>query len=231
MLTVDSQGPFNAERNIRNGFTQPLKMKPAIVLEALLLDYLRHGVPVLVDWKPYAPPDAGPYDIAKFIGQQGRAAQTWRDVERYRAMWPGKFVLKGIMHPDDALRAAEQGVDGIIVSNHGGRKIDRTTSSVEAFPAIDAAVGDKMTLMLDSGIRRGSDIVTALCLGAKFCFVGRATLYGVAAGALPGARRAIAILRGEIDTLLSQLGCPNAAQLGPGTLSLDGEAVSRPSAR
>ena len=233
VLTVDSQGPFNAERNIRNGFTQPLKMKPAIVLEALLhpawiAGYFRHGVPVLVDWKPYAPPGAGPHDIAKFINQQGRAAQTWRDVERYRRMWPGKFVLKGIMRADDAVRAAEHGVDGLIVSNHGGRKIDRAASPVEVFPAINAAVGNKMTLMLDSGIRRGSDIVTALCLGAKFCFVGRATLYGVAAGALPGARRAIAILRSEIDILLSQLGCPEAARLGPDILYRDGDDAGPP---
>ena len=230
VLTVDSQGPFNAERNTRNGFTQPLKMRPAIVLESLLhpawiAGYLRHGVPVLVDWKEYAPPGSGPHDIAKFITQQGRAAQTWHDIERYRRMWPGKFVIKGIMHPEDAKRVADYGVDGIIVSNHGGRKIDRAMSSVEAFPAINGAVGDRMTLMLDSGIRRGSDIVTALCLGAKFCFVGRATLYGVAAGGLPGARRAIAILRNEVDTLLSQLGYPNAADLSPDTLTRDGEPL------
>jgi L-lactate dehydrogenase (cytochrome)/(S)-mandelate dehydrogenase len=133
-------------------------------------------------------------------------------------MWPGKFVIKGILHPEDAIRAAEHGVDGLIVSNHGGRKIDRAMASVDAFPAIHAAVGDRMTLMLDSGIRRGSDIVTALCLGAKFCFVGRATLYGVAAGGIAGAKRAIAILRNEVDILLSQLGVPNARELGPDML-------------
>jgi L-lactate dehydrogenase (cytochrome)/(S)-mandelate dehydrogenase len=126
------------------------------------------------------------------------------------------------MHPDDARRAAEIGVDGIIVSNHGGRQLDRAPSPIEVFPAIKAAVGDRLTLMLDSGVRRGADIVIACCLGAQYVFVGRATLYGAAAGGLPGARRAIAILRTEIDLVLAQLGCPSLAELGPQFLASDG---------
>lgn len=132
-----------------------------------------------------------------------------------RRLWPGKFVVKGIMHPDDARKAVEMGADGIIVSNHGGRQLDRSPAPIDVFPAIDAAVGTRTTLMLDSGIRRGSDVVAALCNGAKFTFVGRATAYGVSAGKAKGARRAIDILKGEIDLALGQMGCPNARDLGP----------------
>ena len=219
VLTVDAQGGANHERNLRNGFTQPLRMTPAIMLEALahpawLLGYLRHGMPMFADWQRYAGANADAVAVADCVKTLGRGAQTWSEVEHFRRLWPGQFVLKGILHPAEALRAADAGVDGIIVSNHGGRRLDRAAEPVAVFPLIRAAVGDRMTLMLDSGIRRGSDIVTAFCLGAQFCFVGRATLYGVAAGGLPGARRAIAILRNEIDLVMAQLGCSAPAQLG-----------------
>jgi L-lactate dehydrogenase (cytochrome)/(S)-mandelate dehydrogenase len=119
------------------------------------------------------------------------------------------------MHPDDAVRAAALGVDGIVVSNHGGRQLDRAPGPIEVLPAIRAAVGDKLTLMYDSGIRRGSDVIIALCLGAKFVFMGRPTLYGVAAGGVAGASRALQILKQEIGTAMAQLGAPDIASLGP----------------
>jgi L-lactate dehydrogenase (cytochrome)/(S)-mandelate dehydrogenase len=234
VLTVDAQWGVNAERNIRNGFAHPLKMSPSIMIEALMhpawmLDYFRNGMPEFEDWKRYAGDKADARAVASFLKTQGRRAQTWSDVDHFRRLWPGTFVLKGILHRDDALRAADAGVDGIIVSNHGGRRIDRAPSSIDVFPPIHAAVGDRMTLMLDSGIRRGADIVTALCLGAKFCFVGRATLYGVAAGGLAGANRAIAILRNEVDLVMAQIGCAALPRLGAGFLlaDTDGEALPR----
>jgi (S)-mandelate dehydrogenase len=236
VLTVDSQGGSNQERNIRNGFTQPLKMTPSTMLEALthpawMFDYLRHGMPMLEDWKRYAGDNADARTVAAFVKSEGRMAQTWSDVDHFRRLWPGSFVLKGILHPDDAVRATAAGVDGIIVSNHGGRKLDRAPASIDVFPQIHAAVGDKTTLMLDSGIRRGSDIVTALCLGAKFCFVGRATLYGVAAGGLAGAQRAVAILRNEIDVVMAQIGCSAVPRLAVEFLLDRGDAESGPRAR
>lgn len=220
VLTVDTQGQANHERNIRNGFSLDLKMKPAAVLEALLhphwiMDYLRHGMPAFEDWRPYAPAGADAGAVARFMLAAGRAGLAWRDVERMRGQWPGKFVLKGILHPDDAVRAVECGVDGIIVSNHGGRRMDRVPAALDALPAIHAAVGGRTTLMLDSGIRRGADILTALCLGAQFCFTGRATLYGMIAGGRDGAGRAIAILRNEMDVVMSSIGVTGIEQLGP----------------
>src|SRR5260370_24053833 len=106
----------------------------------------------------------------------------WKHVERYRDLWKGNFVLKGIMHPDDAIRAHSLGVDGIMVSNHGARQLDISPSPLEVLPTIRDAVGDKMTLMLDGGIRRGMDAGVALCMGAKFVVQGRPPPYGGAAG-------------------------------------------------
>src|SRR5262249_54303970 len=130
---------------------------------------------------------------------------------------------KGLLHPEDAVRATDIGVDGIIVSNHGGRQLDMAPSPIEVLPLIRAAVGEKQVLMLDSGIRRGSDILIALCLGAQFCFIGRSTLYGVAAYGLPGAQKAIGILRNEIDLNLAQMGRVNLDALGPHCLMHRGE--------
>jgi len=140
---------------------------------------------------------------------------TWADLEKFRKLWPRHLVVKGILHKDDAIRAADLGVDGIIVSNHGGRQLDRAPASIEMLPLIREAVGDRVTLMLDSGVRRGADILIALALGARFVFVGRATLYGAAAAGIPGVRKAISILRREIDLTMGQIGCPSLDQLDP----------------
>ena len=232
VLTVDVPVRTKRERNIRNGFTQPLKLTASTVLEALchpvwVAEYLRHGKPMLESLVPYAPAGADAEGVAAFSNQQLPAPQSWQDVETFRRLWPGKFVIKGIMHPGDAVRAAECGVDGLIVSNHGARQLDQAPSPVEMLPVIKATVGDRLTLMLDSGVRRGADVVIALCLGARFVFTGRATLYGAVAGGAAGARKAINILRGEIDMVMGQMGCAEVAQLGqlgPDFLLSDGPA-------
>jgi len=220
VITVDVPINSKRERNIRNGFTRPLKLTLKTKLEACLhpewmAEYLRLGMPTLVNWQRYAPPGASAAEVADFASSQTPSPVLWQDVETFRRLWPGQLVLKGVMHPDDATRAAAMGVDGVMVSNHGGRQLDRAPSPIEVLPAISAAVGDKMTVMFDSGIRRGSDIIVALCLGAKFVFVGRHTLYGVAAGGVPGAARALSIFRDEIDRALAQMGAPDIKSLGP----------------
>ena len=125
------------------------------------------------------------------------------------------MVLKGVMRPDDAIRAADAGIDGLMVSNHGARQLDRAPSPLDVLPGIDAAVGDRMTLMLDGGVRRGSDVLTAFCLGAKFIFLGRPTLYGLVAGGQAGATKAVSILQREIELNMAQMGCTEISQLGP----------------
>ncbi|HVB81456.1 MAG TPA: alpha-hydroxy acid oxidase [Candidatus Binataceae bacterium] len=223
VLTVDVPVPAKRERNVRNGFELPLKLKWSKSLEALMhplwiAGYLRRGIPRFDNWAPYAEPGASAKAIAAFVARQIPCSVTWRDLENFRRLWPRHLVVKGIMHPDDAVRAAQIGIDGIMVSNHGGRQLDRAPAPLEMLPAICAAVADKVTVMLDSGVRRGADILTAMCLGARFVFVGRATLYGAAAGGPAGVQRAIEILRREIDLVMGQIGCPNLAGLGSGFL-------------
>jgi len=221
VLTVDVPTGSKRERNIRNGFIRPYKLKPSIVLEALrhpawIADYLKHGgMPYFDNWVPYAKQGANAHEVADYLATQTPSIQTWKDLENYRRLWPRKLVVKGVMHIDDARRAAEMGVDGIMVSNHGGRQLDRAPSPLEVLLPITQAVGSKVAVMFDSGVRRGSDIVIARCLGARFVFVGRATLYGCAAGGPKGAKRAIDILRDEIDRVMTQIGCASFDQLGP----------------
>jgi (S)-mandelate dehydrogenase len=241
MLTVDVPVRTRRERNLRNGFNYQHKLKPSIIAEALrhpswIVDYFRHGgAPVLDNWLPYAAPHTDAVKVAEFFNSQVPASsQTWRELETYRKLWPGPLVVKGIMRCDDAERVVSLGVDGILVSNHGGRQLDRAPAPIDVFPAIDAAVGDRTMLMLDSGIRRGSDIITALCVGAKFTFLGRAGLYGVSAAGLAGARRVIEILRTEIDLNMGQMGCPSIADLGPDCLWTESDrapVVARPHLR
>jgi (S)-mandelate dehydrogenase len=230
VLTVDVPVHPKRERNLYNGFSrvrmgslaETFKLAPSVILEALthprwVAEYVRlGGTPGLGNWAPHAGPNATRADtIALGRGQTPASAQTWRDLERYRKLFPRALVVKGILNPADALRAIDAGADGILVSNHGGRQLDQAPASLEALPAIKAAVGDKAVVMLDSGVRRGADILIALCLGAQMVFSGRPNLYGAISGGVPGVLKAIDIFRGEIDLVMAQIGCPSLDQLGP----------------
>jgi len=219
VLTVDLPVPAKRERDIRNGFGAPLTIDARKLLDAALhpawtLQWLqRGGMPMMGSWARYAPKGATPQAVAMFMNAQLYATQTWTDLERYRQQWPGRLVIKGLQHPDDAARAVDAGCDGIIVSNHGGRQFDRAPTPLESLPAIRAAVDGRIPVMLDGGVRRGADIAIALCLGADFVFTGRATLWGLAAGGLPGASYALKILKDELDVTLGQIGRTTIAQL------------------
>jgi (S)-mandelate dehydrogenase len=242
VLTVDTPAGSKRERNIRNGFAnirggllQALSLKPSILVEALehpgwIAEYFRRGggTPMLGNWQPYAPAGSDAEGVYQFASSvRPFNAQTWKDVEQYRKLFPKALVIKGIMSPDDALRAIDAGCDGILVSNHGGRQLDQAPGSLDVLPAIRAAVGDKLTLLLDSGVRRGADILIALCLGADFCFFGRPTLYGAAAYGLPGVKKAVDIFVNEIDLVMGQIGCPSLADLGPDFLWQDERGRNR----
>lgn len=221
-VTCDVPVSSNRERNRRNGFVRPLRMTLPTILEAMLhpawvFNYLRHGgLPMLGNWQPYAPDSAGPDQVADLFAQQTPdASQTWRDLEAIRTAWPGKLLLKGIMHPEDARIATGLGVDGLIVSNHGARQLDMMPSPLDVLPMIRSAVGPDVPLLLDSGVRRGSDIVAALCMGADFVLTGRATLYGATAGGQEGVRKAVSILQREIDLVMGQIGAVDVNALGP----------------
>lgn len=221
VLTVDTPVLPKRERDMRNGFGLPLRPPPALMLEALMhpgwiAHYLLHGgLPVMKTWARYLPEGASPGDVFTYFRQQSPSVQTWRDLDAFRSNWKGRLVVKGLQHPDDAVRAADAGVDGVIVSNHGGKAMDRGPAPIDALPGIAAAVGHRVTVMMDSGIRRGSDAMVARCLGARFVFSGRGPLYGVIARGLQGAARSIDILRDEIDRTMGLIGCADLEDLGP----------------
>ena len=232
VVTVDVPVGSNRERNRRNGFGRPLKLSLGTKLNALtkplwLREYLTQGLAMQENWRPYAPAGSDAEQVGEFVATQLPVSVTWADIEKYRELWPGKLVLKGVMRVDDAVRAAETGVDGLILSNHGARQLDRAPSALDVLPAVDAAVGDRMTLMLDGGVRRGADVLIALAMGAKFVFMGRPTLYGCVAAGEPGAAMAMRLMGEEVGKVMKQMGCPSIDQLGPDFLHWEREVEGR----
>ncbi len=232
VVTVDVPVGSNRERNRRNGFGRPLKLSFGTKLDALrrplwMKDYLRNGLAMCENWQPYAPPGSNADAVGEFMATQLPTSLTWKDIEKYRKLWQRPLVLKGVMRADDARRAADLGVDGLIVSNHGARQLDRAPSALDVLPAIDAAVGDRMTLMLDGGIRRGADVLIALASGAKFVFMGRPTLYGAVAGGQKGVSKAVSIVHDEINRVMAQVGCASLRELGPDFLHWDHDETRR----
>jgi L-lactate dehydrogenase (cytochrome)/(S)-mandelate dehydrogenase len=212
-ITVDIPVAARRERDIRNGIDIPPKLSARTVLDGLLhpawtLRYLgTGGLPVMENWAPYLPKGSSGLDVAKFSIEHGYALQTWDHLRRFRQLWPGALVVKGIMHPDDARLAREEGMDAVIVSNHGGRQFDRAACSIDCLPAIRKAVGADFPVMFDGGVRRGSDILALLCLGVDYVFAGRPFLYGAAGLGQSGADRAMEIFNDELSSLMRQLGC------------------------
>jgi isopentenyl diphosphate isomerase/L-lactate dehydrogenase-like FMN-dependent dehydrogenase len=142
-------------------------------------------------------------------------AMTWEHIRKFREFWPRKLIVKSILSGDQARAAVDAGADGVVVSNHGGRAFDSAVATIDILPEIVEAVGDRCTVILDSGIRRGSDIVKALALGAKMVLVGRATLYGIACGGQAGAARAIKILSDEMERTFGYVGARSVSEIGP----------------
>jgi len=215
IVTVDSPVSPNREYNTHNGFGLPFTPTLRFTLDmvrhpawtgSVLMRYFTSGrFPRHENY-----PEEYQSSILSGVGSRDalRAdSLAWEDIAKFRDMWPGVLMLKGVNRPDDANKALSYGIDGIVVSNHGGRNMDSAAASLEVLPEIAEAVGDKMTLILDSGVRRGSDIVKALALGAKAVLTGRATLYGTAVGGEAGALRAINILKNEADKTMAYTGC------------------------
>jgi isopentenyl diphosphate isomerase/L-lactate dehydrogenase-like FMN-dependent dehydrogenase len=138
---------------------------------------------------------------------------SWRDLAFIREHWEGPVVLKGILHPDDARRAADSGADGIVVSNHGGRQVDGAIAALDALPAVVDAVGDRLTVLLDSGVRTGADVFLALALGASAVVIGRLAAYGLAAAGEHGVRRTVELLTEELHILMTLAGIPDIGSL------------------
>lgn len=220
VLTVDVQVAANRENNVRTGFYTPLRptlrlawdglIRPRWLIGMLARTLVLHGMPHFENMGPRVP-------LISRTGERGRGRRdqlSWRHVELMRRLWKGRLVIKGILDKEDARIARENGVDGIIVSNHGGRQLDGAVAPLRVLPGIVAQAGD-MTVMMDSGIRRGTDVLKALALGAHFVFVGRPFLYAAAVAGEPGVRHAIRLLQEEIDRDMAMLGVTAPAAMAP----------------
>ncbi|UCB54894.1 MAG: alpha-hydroxy-acid oxidizing protein [Thiotrichales bacterium] len=196
-------------RNIVDTMTHPRWM----------FNVIRHGVPWFDNIVDFMPPEAkSASGGVAFFPKLFAPDLTWDDVAWLRDLWPRKLLIKGVLSVADARRAVESGCDGIILSNHGGRQLDACVAPIEVLPDIAEAVGDRLTILVDSGFRRGADVVKAVALGADAVMIGRATLYGLAAGGEAGVSHALNILISEIDRTLGQLGCKTLSDVTPGML-------------
>ena len=163
----------------------------------------------------------GPMAYADVGAALDQSTVTWQDIKWIREIWKGPIVIKGVQIGDDAKRAVDEGASAVVVSNHGGRQLDGVSATIRALPEVVAAVGGRTEVLLDGGIRRGSDIVKALCLGARAVLVGRAYAYGLGAAGGPGVTRAIDILRGDVVRTMKLLGCKSVAELDRSYVSCD----------
>jgi L-lactate dehydrogenase (cytochrome)/(S)-mandelate dehydrogenase len=152
--------------------------------------------------------------LAHRVGEMFDTGMSWKDVEMLRKAWKGPLLIKGVLHPDEAIAALERGVDGVIVSTHGGRQLDGAPATIDALPAIVEAAGTRMTVLLDGGVRRGSDVVKAIALGARAVLIGRPQLWGLAVAGEAGVARVLDIFRDEIHRVMGLLGVAQVADLG-----------------
>jgi L-lactate dehydrogenase (cytochrome) len=225
VLTVDVQVSANRENNVRSGFTTPLRpsvrlawdgiIRPRWLFGMLLKTLWLQGMPHFENMGRRVPL------ISRSAEREGgrRDKLSWKHVELMRRLWRGRLVLKGILDKDDARIARESGVDGVIVSNHGGRQLDGTVAPLRVLPEIAAQAGE-MTVMMDSGVRRGTDVLKALALGAKFVFVGRPFLFAAAIAGEAGVAHAVCLLREEIDRDMALIGINSLSEMRPDLLTV-----------
>jgi isopentenyl diphosphate isomerase/L-lactate dehydrogenase-like FMN-dependent dehydrogenase len=216
VVTTDTIVAGNRERDARNNFTLPLRPSARNVLEFAAkpgwLWQIATG-PRLAFANLETDRKRSLLTVAQQAAGQFDQSIGWKDIDWLKSIWPGKLAIKGVLAADDARRAADHGADAVIVSNHGGRQLDDTPSPISVLPHIVEAASGRLEVLLDGGIRRGADAVKALALGAKAVLIGRAFVFGLAAGGEAGVERALQIFADEIDRTQALLGCANLAQI------------------
>jgi len=222
-LVVTSDTPVLGAREWdRRNYRDPMQLSLASMLDVLAHPrwlkqvMIPRGAPEFANLAEFLPAGSrSALQGVRFMGTQINPSLCWADIERLRRRWSGSLILKGILCADDARRSLDAGADGIVLSNHGGRQLDTTVAGIEALPAVRAAVGDKLTVLVDGGFRRGADVLKALALGADGVMLGRAALYGLGAGGEAGVSHALSLLRVEMERVLTLLGCRSLHELGP----------------
>lgn len=222
LVTVDVPAPGKRDRDIRNGLEIPFRITPGIALDLAL--HPRWSLATLMAGRPtvanYADLLASAGSMAAVQAKLISPRFDWSHLRALRDRWKGRLVVKGILHPEDAARCVEMGCDGVVVSNHGGRQVAFGPASIEALPEVARVVAGRVPVLLDSGIRRGADIIRAKALGADFVLLGRAFAYGAGAGGSDGAQRAFDLLVMELRRALGQLGRPDFATVEGSLLSI-----------
>ena len=219
VLTVDVPTTRKV-RELRKGLTLPLNTGPELIWDIIKHPHwgfaaLIGGMPEFANWIPHLPKGYTKKDIPRFLSELPILPhQTLiNDLKRFRDEWKGRLIVKGVLHPQDALHCKNLGVDAIIVSNHGGRQLDESPTALEMLPLIRNVVGKDYPLIVDGGFRHGSEIAVALALGANFVLLGRAFMYGIAALGSKGSDHVMELLKNELNTTLLQLGCKNISEL------------------
>lgn len=223
ILTVDVAVNGRRERDLRSGFKVPFRITPRIALDAALhpgwsLAQLRHGFPQLAH---FASDGVGSAALqAALLSRRMDAGFDWQALAALRDLWPGRLLVKGLLSERDLALAASHGVDGAILSNHGGRQIEDLPAPMDVLRRIGPAA--PLPLLLDSGVRTGDDVVKAVAAGARMCLLGRPALYGLGGRGEAGVAEVIAMIAEQIDTTLALIGCPRLADLGPDWLAAEG---------
>lgn len=218
MLTVDSITGGNRERDLRTGFSIPFKLTIKGALQFAIkpmwgINYVTHPKFKLPQLDEHIDFDGGALSIGRYFTEMLDPSMTWEDVGEMVKLWDGEFCLKGIMSVEDAKRAVDIGCTGIVISNHGGRQLDGSRSAFDQLEEIVDAVGDKIDVLMDGGIQRGTHVLKALSLGAKAVGIGRGYLYPLAAAGQLGVERAIELLSTEIERDMRLMGCSSVSEL------------------
>ena len=223
MLTVDTITAGNRERDLRTGFSMPLNLTLAGAYQFAIkprwaINYLTHAKFSLPQIEDFVDMTGGTVSVGQYLNEMLDPSMNWDDVAEMVKLWDGQFCLKGIMSVEDAKRAVDIGCTGIVISNHGGRQLDGSRSPFDQLAEIVNAVGDKIDVVMDSGIQRGSHVLKALSLGAKAVGGGRFYLYALAAAGQPGVERALDLMRIEIDRDMRLMGVKSTTELSPKNL-------------